>query len=434
MKPSVFFAAALLCLVPMAALAEVFVVQGATLHPMTGTEGPGVLVVDGARIVAVGLTASVPAGAKVIDASGLHAYPSLIDANTVLGLVEISSVRGTVDVSEVGDVNPNVRAEVALNADSELLPVTRANGVLIAMTAPRGGLVAGTAAVLRMDGWNWEDLTVKAPVGMVVNWPEMHINREPDAVPPPDEQIKNRDARLQLLRDTFANARAYWRARGAEGQSGVPAHDRDPRWDAMGPVLRGEEPVLVNAGGLVQIRAALQWAAQEGIKVVLLSGSDVARVAPELAASHIPVILEPVLALPARRWEPYDTPYTTAAALHAAGVAFCFSTSGGAFGAANARNLPYEAATAVAYGLPHDVALRALTQTAADILGIGDRLGSLEPNKEATFFLADGDPLDIRTHVVRAFIAGREVSLDNRQTRLWQKYRDRPKPVEPAGR
>jgi len=406
--------------------AEPLVVRGAIVHSPSGAGAPATIVVDNGKILAVGPNATAPANARVVDAGGLHAYPSLINGNTVLGLVEVSSVRGTVDVSEVGDINPNVRAEVALNADSELLPVTRANGVLVAMTAPRGGLVAGTAAVMRLDGWNWEDLTVKAPVGMLVNWPGMRINRDADAQPAAEEQVKNRDARLLLLRDTFANARAYWKARGAEGGKGVPAHERDPRWDAMGPVLRGEIPVLVTADDILKIRAALQWAEQEGVRIVLLAGGDVGRLAGELAKRQVPVILDPTFALPRRDWEPYDTAYTNAARLHAAGVKFCFGTSGGAFGAANARNLPYEAAGAVGYGLPADAALRALTQDAADILGVGDRLGSIDAGKDATFFLSDGDPLDIRSHVVRAFIDGREISLENRQTRLWEKYRSRP--------
>src|SRR5262249_31209430 len=152
------------------------------------------------------------------------------------------------------------------------------------------------------------------------------------------------------LRDTFANARAYLKARDAEKDQSVPRHDRDPRWEAMVPVIRGEVPVFVTASDIVQIRAALQWAEQENLRLVLLSGGDVGRMADELERRHVSVILDPALALPARDWEPYDTPYTNAARLNAAGVKFCFGTGGSAFGAANARNLPYEAATAVAFG------------------------------------------------------------------------------------
>jgi imidazolonepropionase-like amidohydrolase len=415
------------------AAAEPLVLRGATLHPVTSPDIPnGVLVADGGRIVAMGTNVSIPSGARVVDVAGLHVYPSLIDANTVLGLVEVGSVRGTVDVSETGDLNPNARAEVALNGDSELFPVTRANGVLAAMTAPRGGLVTGTAAVIQLDGWNWEDLTVRAPVGLVVNWPDMEIDHRPEATRSVDEQVKARDERLQKLRAMFADARAHHKARAAEGSPGVPVHDHDARWEALAPVLRGEIPVMVATSEVAGIRAALAWAAEEQVKLVLVARGDIGRMAEDLARQNVTVVLDPVWALPLRRWEPYDTPFTNAARLHAAGVPFCFSTGSGTQGASNARNLPYEAAQAVAHGLPADVALRALTQTAADILGVGDRLGSLAPGKDATFFVSDGDPLDIRTQVLHAFIAGRESSLETRHTRLRDKYRGRPKPEAAA--
>jgi imidazolonepropionase-like amidohydrolase len=414
----------------LSAHAEPLVLRGATLHPITSADVPnGTLVADGGRIVALGTSVPVPAGARVVDVTGLHVYPGLIDANTVLGLVEIGSVRGTVDVSETGDVNPNARVEVALNGDTELFPVARANGVLVAMTAPRGGLVAGTAAVIQLDGWNWEDLTLRAPVGLVVNWPDLDIDYRPEASKSGEDQAKSRDERVRKLRAAFADARAHQRARDAEGRSGVPIHDHDGRWEALAPVLRGEIPVMVAASEVSEIRAALRWAAAEDVRVVFLARGDIGRVADELARQHASVVLDPVWSLPQRRWEPYDTPFTNAARLHAAGVPFCFSTGSGTSGATNARNLPYEAAQAVAHGLPRDIALRALTQTAADILGVGDRVGSLAPGKDATFFVSDGDPLDIRTHVLHAFVAGRESSLETRQTRLRDKYRSRPRPA-----
>jgi imidazolonepropionase-like amidohydrolase len=415
--------------------AETVVLQGGTVHPVSGPDLPSATVVlaDG-RIAAVGAGVTAPPGARVVDVTGKHVYPTLIDANTVLGLVEIGSVRGTVDVSETGDFNPNARAEVALNADSELLPVTRAGGVLVAMTCPRGGLVAGTAAVFQLDGWNWEDMTLRAPVGLLVNWPAMRVDRDPGAEPPTAEQLKTRDEKLRRLRDLFADARAYQQAHGAEGERSVPAHDRDPRWEAMIPVLEGKIPVLVAARDAVQIHAALRWADEEKVRIVLLAGGDAGKLAEELARRQVPVILDPTLALPLRRWEPYDEPYTIAARLHAAGVKFCFSTGGTSGDAANVRNLPIEAAAAVGYGLPREAALRAVTLSSAEILGLGARLGSIEVGKDATLLVTDGDLLDIRTHVVGAFIAGREISLENRQSRLWKKYGDRPRPAAGGGR
>ena len=412
-----------------AAAGDPLVLVGGTIHPVSGPPiAAGTLVIEGGSIAAVGGDVAIPPQAQVQNIAGLHVYPALIDANTVLGLVEVSSVPGTVDVSETGDINPNVRAEIAINPESDLLPVTMANGILVAMTAPRGGLIAGTAAVIRLHGWTWEDMTVTAPVGLVVQWPDMRIQRGPGATPV-DKQIEQRDARLRTLRGAFADARAYLQARAAEGQRGIPVHDRDPRWEAMRPVLERRIPVFVAAGDLLQIRAALQFAAEENVRLVLMASHDVEQVAPELAARRIPVILGPTHELPARRWEPYDTPFTVAAKLHAAGVRFCFSYGADAFSAAHARNLPYQAATAAAYGLPADEALRGVTQYAAEILGVGDRLGTLDAGKEATLIVTDGDPLEIRTQVRRAFLAGREVDLGNRHTRLYEKYRARPLPA-----
>jgi imidazolonepropionase-like amidohydrolase len=416
--------------IPGAAQAEVVALRGATVHTVSGpTIDNGTVVMDGGRITAVGASVAVPAGARVIDLSGLHLYPSFIDANSVLGLTEIGSVRGTVDISETGDVNPNARAEVALNADSDLLPVARAGGILVAMACPRGGLVAGSAAVFRLEGWNWEDMVIRSPVGVLINWPNMRINRDPEAQPSAEEQTKSRDEKLRMLDNTFADARSYLKARDAEGQDGVPVHDRDPRWDSMVRVLKGEIPVLVSANDILQIRAALRWSQEQGVRMVLLSDGDVSQVADELKRRKVPVVLGPTWDLPMRRWQPYDAPFTIASTLHAAGVQFCFAGGGSGFTASNARNLPIEAANAVAYGLPRDVALRAMTLGAAEVMGVADRFGSIDVGKEATLIATDGDPLDIRFHVVRAFIAGRETSLETRQTRLWEKYRNRPLPA-----
>lgn len=424
--------ATLLNLPAGSASAEVVALVGGTVHPVHAPAiENGTVLIEARDIVAVGRNVAVPAGARVKDVRGLHVYPSLVNANTALGLVEVNSVAGTVDVAEMGDINPNVRAEVAINPDSEILPVTMANGILVAMTAPRGGLIAGSAAVIRLEGWTWEDMTVAAPVGMLVNWPDMHIDTGPEARPK-DKQIEARDERLRMLQEAFADARAYSKALEAEGSRGIPQHDRDPRWEAMLPVLRGEIPVLVAANDIRQLRAAMRWAEQEGVRLVFLTGgrtgSDVWRVADELAARDIPVILGSVHQLPRRRWEPYDTPFAVAAKLHEAGVRFCFAYGASPFSAAHARNLPYHAATAAAYGLPKLEALRGVTQYAAEILGIDDRFGTLEPGKEATLIVTDGDPLEIRTQVRFAFMAGVELDLDNRHRRLFEKYRNRPRP------
>jgi imidazolonepropionase-like amidohydrolase len=411
------------------ARSETTALVGATVHPVSGPAiENAVLVMDGTTIVSIEASGSPPAGATIVDVSGLHVYPGMIDPNSVLGLVEISSVPGTRDISELGEINPNVRPEVAINPDSELLPVTMSNGVLTSMIAPRGGIIAGTAAVIRLEGWTWEDMTIEAPVGMLVNWPRMRI-ADTDNDKRRKKQIEKRDENMQLLRQAFADARAYQKALEAEGSRGIPQHDRDPRWEAMLPVLRKEIPVMISTrGDLEDLRAILRWTQEEDLDAVLIAGGDVWRVADELAQRDIPVILQPTHQLPMRRWEPYDAPFTIAAKLHQAGVRFCFSHGSSGFAAAHARNLPYQAATAAAYGLPRDEALRGVTQSTAEILGVADRLGTLEVGKEATLIVTDGDPLEIRTQVLHAYMAGRKLDLDDRHKRLYEKYRARPRP------
>jgi imidazolonepropionase-like amidohydrolase len=435
-KPSAIGLIALLVCFGVAATAaaQPIALVGGTVHPVNGAPlENATLVMQGTDILSIEVGGAPPAGARVVDVSGLHVYPSMINPNSVMGMVEVSSVPGTRDYSELGDINPNVRPEVAINPDSELMPVTISNGILTSMIAPRGGLIAGTAAVVRLEGWTWEDMTVAAPVGMMINWPRMYIADNDDSKKR-DKQIKSRDDKLHLLQDAFADARAYQKALEAEGSKGIPQHDRDPRWEAMLPVLRHEIPVMVSTGGDLQdIRAAMRWAEVEKLNMVLISSGDVWRVADELAARNIPVILKPTHALPKRRWEPYDTPFTVANKLYEAGVKFCFAYGASGFGAAHSRNLPYQAATAAAYGLPKAEALRGVTQSAAEILGVGDRLGTLEVGKEATLIVTDGDPLEIRTHVQHAFMAGRQLNLDDRHKRLYDKYRARPRTEVPVG-
>jgi imidazolonepropionase-like amidohydrolase len=402
----------------------------ATVHTLAGqTIADGTVSFRKGRIVEVGPSLAPLPGAEVVDATGLHVYPGLIDANTAVGLTEIGSVAGSVDIAETGDLNPGVNTAIAVNPDSELIPVTRANGLTHVVSAPAGGLVSGTSALIRLDGWTWEDLTAATPVGLHVRWPSFRIRRESLVGPPPpseEDQKKERDERLKRIRDLFESARAYAKARRAQGNGGKPL-DSNPALEAMIPVLDGAIPVIVHAGEIRQLRSVLEWADRDRLRIVIAGEGDVWRVADELAARKIPVILTSVLSLPERRDEPYDTAYTAAAKLHEAGVEFCIASSGSGFGASMTRNLPYHAAMAAAFGLPREVALEALTLAPARILGVESALGSIEVGKSASLILTDGDPLEIRTRVERAFIDGRPVALsDNRHERLYRRYRDRP--------
>lgn len=410
--------------VPAPPQSEPILITGATIHTVSGaTIARGQLLFDDGRIEAIaGPDEAVDVPDIVIDLSGRHVYPGLIGANTTLGLVEIEAVRATVDVTEPGPVNPNARAEVAVNPDSELIPVARANGVLVALTVPQAGargLIVGTSAAIELDGWTWEDMTLKAPVGLHIVWPNMRIS---DDVP--DERRKELENRLEesleTLRASFEAAEAYRVARGAGG-----AIDIDVRWEAMLPVLERKLPVFAHANDLVQIRHAVKTADEHGFRLVIVGGADAWRVADLLAEKDVAVIVSNVHRLPARRWEDYATPFENPAKLAAAGVRFAIAGAGSTFAAAHERNLPYEAATAVAHGLGKEEALKSVTLYPARILGIDDRLGSLEVGKDATFIVTDGDPLEIATHVERAFIEGRELDLSTRHTTLYRKYQEK---------
>ena len=412
-----------------AARAEVIAFTGGTVHPVSGPAIPnGTVIVDGARILAVGAGLPVPAGARVVDCTGQHVTPGLVHANTALGLIEISTVSGSDDTQETGNINPNQRAEIMYNPDSDFIPVARLNGITTALVVPGGGAVRGTSALMKLDGWTMEDIAVKAPVALHVQWPNMSPVRAFWETRSEEEQAKAREAAVQAITDAFEEARAYDRARAAEGVNGVPRHDRDARLDAMRKAVRGEMPVVFHADALQQIRAVLRFCDQQKLKnVILLGGYDAWRVADELKSRDIPVIVAGVLALPNRPYEAYDEAFTVPARLHAAGVRFCIADEGGGGGAANARNLPQHAAMAAAFGLDRDEALRSVTLNAARILGVADRVGSLEPGKLADLRITDGDPLEVTTRCVQTVVQGRLVPMESRQTRLFEKYDNRPR-------
>ena len=413
-----------------AAQAETIALTGATVHTVSGgVVEKATVVIDNGRIAAVGNGVTVPAGARTIALDGKQVYPGFVAPLSTLGLTEISSVAGTNDWQETGSTNPNIRGEVAINPESELIPVARANGITSALIVPRGGAIAGTSGLIHLDGWTWEDMTVRAPVGLHVQWPSMTVNRGRWwDTRTPEEQTKARDEAITAIRKAFDDARAYWKARDAEHGSGVPRHDRDVKWDAMGRALRGEIPVFFHANALNQLRAVLRFADDQGLKrLVIVGGTDTWRIADELKRRDVAVITGPTLALPRHQGDPYDDAFTLPARLQAAGVRYCISDGGDAFGAMNARNLPYHAAMAAAFGLPKDEALKAITLYPAQILGVADQVGSIEPGKIADLVVTDGDPLEITTHVEQVWIAGRPTSMENRQTRLFHKYDGRPR-------
>jgi imidazolonepropionase-like amidohydrolase len=421
--------------------AETILLTGATVHTVSGpTLAPGQVLIKDGRIEAVEKNIQTKAD-KVVNLDGQHLYPGLIAASTTLGLVEINAIRATRDASEVGEYTPDVEAWAAVNPDSELIPVARANGITHFLPVPSGSIVAGQSGLMVVDGWTMEDMTVRKPVALHVFWPGMELNTTPKEEfkdrskwKSLEDQAKERREKIKALEDFFEEARAYAKARDAGGKNGLPANNVIPAWEAMLPYVRGARPVMVHADDERQIRYAVQWAATNSIKIILAGARDAWKVAGLLATNRIPVIFErfynqegDLSSTPARDTYRYDVYFTAPERLRETGLKVILSAGLGGDAAATVRNLPYIAAQAVAFGLPEDEALKGITLYPAEILGVSDRLGSIEAGKEATFFAADGNILDIRSNVKRMWIGGKEVSLESRHTRLYEKYKARPR-------
>ena len=398
---------------------------GGTIHPVSGPVfANGTVLFDKGVFTAIGTTVAIPANAERIDIRGKHVYPSLIDVLTTIGLVEIESVRGTVDLAETGTINPNARVETAVNPESELIPVARSAGVAIAITAPVGGLISGSSAALMMDGWTPQQMTLRAPVSLIVDWPDMVYHPGRFMRMPKEEWQKQRDAQLAALNDAFNAARHYRDAKAAERENGVPYHDTDVRWDAMVPAIEGHTPVWIRAEELSQIQSAVAWAEQQHLRIAIVTRHDAVYARDILKAKDIPVILTGTLASPSRRDESYDDVYATPATLHNAGVRFCIAGDGTA---SNLRWLPHHAITAAAFGLAPEEALKAVTLDAARIAGIADRVGSLEVGKDATLLISTGDILEYSTNVEQVFIQGRKADMRDKHKQMYEKYEQKYK-------
>ncbi len=389
-------------------------IRGAHIHCVdAATIENGSVLFDDGRIVAVGKSVEAPEGADVIDATGQHLYPGLIESMTDLGLREILAVDVTMDSNELGDRNPNVRSWVAVNPDSELIPVSRAGGVLIAHVSPGGRFVRGQSAVMSLDGWTAKDMNLRAPAGLSVNWESLQV-RDKDPV----AEAKKRDEKLKELDEWFDQAARYQAAQDSNQPS-------DLRLAALQPILSGDLPMFVEANRQSTIESAIAFAVRRQIKLVIYGGYDANECADLLKRYQVPVIIAGTYRLPLHRHDAYDAPYTLPQRLRKSGVKFAISGEGPGYpgGSSNARNLPYHAANAVAYGLDRDEAIRAITLSAAEILGVSDRIGSIAGGKDATLVVADGDILETESNVTHAFVQGRRVDLSSKHTMLYEKYK-----------
>jgi imidazolonepropionase-like amidohydrolase len=397
--------------------------RGATVHnPGRPAEVADVRIANGS-IDSIGRDLN-PEGATVVDAKSMHIFPGLIDAGTQIGLTEIRSAKETQDHAEGGDFQPDLRAAVAVNPESELIPVTRSNGVLTAVVHPTGGVIGGQAGLINLAGWVPKEMAIIEQLALYIDFPsESPIFRSDPAMAGMGRAVarKQREEKIRKLKELFAEARRYEASRKANPDLPVT-----PRLEALLPYVKGDKPIIVSAERRPEILDALKLADELKFKMILSGATDAWKVADKLKKRDIPVIVGPVMSLPVERDDPYDAPFANAAKLHKAGVRFCIRSTG----SSNARNLPYEAAMAVSYGLPVEEALKAVTIYPAEILGVADQLGSIETGKRANLVIANGDLLQPSTQVLGLFINGKPLEATSKHTRLYEKYRERLKEVK----
>jgi imidazolonepropionase-like amidohydrolase len=391
-----------LLLLKSACAADTLLLRGAIVHTVTkGTLYPGDVLVKDGRIAAVAKRIDEAAD-RTVELHGLHLFPGLVSASTDLGLLEIPAVRASVDNRETGDFTPEVESWSAVNPDSELIPVARANGITHFAPVPRGRLLSGTSGLLAARGWTIEDMTVRRRTGMHLFWPDHSLNIPG---PVPSERAKSLDEQVRERRENVRNIDRFF-------------------FDAEACEL----PLIVHAQELREIRAALKLTEQRPrLRLIIEGGRDAWMLAADLAQRKVAVIYSETFALPTDGAAAYDVQFRAPGVLHKAGVTLAISEGTGRTSASVQRNLPYSAAQAAAFDLPRDAALAAITLIPAQLHGAGDTLGSIEPGKDASLFAATGDILDIRSEVKHLWISGVAQSLDTRHTRLAERYRARPK-------
>ena len=332
----------------------------------------------------------------VIDASGKHIYPGFIACNTTLGLTEIDLIRATRDYREIGEMNPNIRSIIAYSTDSRIIPTVRSNGVLIAEVVPQGGMISGQSSVVSLDAWNWEDAAIALDFGIHMNWPRMFVPQFGDA-----EREENLHKRMKT---ELAELEIFFEEASSYSKNPTPV-EKNLRFEAMKPLFNGSKKLFVHCNYAKEIVAVVDFAKRHNLKVVLVNATDSWRVTSLLKENKIPVILNGTHNLPPREDEDIDIAYKLPYLLKQGGVEFAMSVDG----SWQVRNLMFQAGTGQAYGLSAEEALMSITSSPATILGIQNRVGTLEENKDATLIISDGDALDMRTNnITHAFISGRK--------------------------
>lgn len=405
-----------------------FVIRNARIITVSGADiENGSLVIREGKIAAVGTTVDVPANAQTIDARGLSIYPGMIDAGTSMGLVEVGQgASGTVDTSEVGDLNPHAKAIIAVNPHSAHIAVTRVDGITNALSLPTGGLISGQGALINLVGTTPLEMTVVPHATLVINYPRTtgggggFFGQQQTNL---TEALAAANRQLEQIRKVLRDAEAYGRTQDAHAKDAkLPRPDQNLMLEALVPYVRGQRPVIFRASRESEIRGAIKFAEEMKLKAIILGGEDAVKAASLLKEKNVPVILTGILDLPIREDDFYDSLFESAAKLREAGVSFCISSGDDG---ANVRNLPYYAGMAAAYGLSRAEALKAVTLYPAQILNVADRLGSIEVGKMANLVVTDGDLLETRTHVRHLFIDGRQVPLNSRHTDLNDAFKNR---------
>ena len=380
------------------------------------------LVIEDNQITALGPNVSVPAGAQVIDCTGLTIYPGMIDSGTQIGLVEVGSLAETRDSRELGDLSPQMKALTAVNPNGVAIPVTRVSGVTTVITEPSGGMLPGQAALINLHGYTPQQMYAGFQ-GVALQFPTTGRRGRFDRRS--DEDIKKAaDKALKKLNDTWDAAELY---HGIDSTyTASPEDGRRPEYvpamTALLPVLRGEQTLVIRVNAARDIEAAIDWVQERGLERVIFSGvAEGWRVADKIAEAGIPCLVGPMLSVPTRQSDRYDKAYANIGLMHKAGVKVAIRSGD----TANARNLPYNAGFAATYGLGQDEALRAVTIVPAEIFGVDSEIGSLEVGKKATLFVADGDPFETSTDIHHVFIDGYQIPMESRHTQLYDKFLNR---------
>ena len=416
--------------------AGTFAIMNARIVTVSGAPiENGTVVIQNGKITAVGANVQVPAGAEKIDGKGLHVFPGMIDAGTNLGLAEIpQGANATMDMSEVGSLNANAKAVMAVNPHTSHVNVTRVNGVTTVFSRPAGGVVAGQGTVINLNGSTQGEMALVPTAGLIINFPRIATfggfgggfggggGQQIDF----NEAIRRRDSQLEELKKNFRDAENYGRARDAYAQDKtLPYRETDLRLEALVPYVRGNRPIFFTVERERDIRAVVKFVNDMKVRGIILGGQEAWKVADDLKKNNIAVIYTNIYNLPVREDDPYDYLFEAPAKLQQAGVKFAISTGdqGG-----EVRDLPYHAGLAGAFGLPKDEALKSVTLYPAEILGVSDRLGSIEVGKMANVVVADGDILEPRTNIKHVFINGRLIPLTSRHTELFESFKDRKLP------